>query len=280
MSRPKHILIVDEDPEVHRLLIAALGASGRRIENAYDAPAGLRAVEAAPYDLVITDLNLPAVDGIALHEQIRKLRPDARVVVMTAASTPENIIRAIRERAFAYFSKPFTTNFVTEIVERALTSTPSEDDIEVISASPRWLSLSLRCKMETADRIFQFLRELDTGLAAIEQDHIATAFREILLNAIEHGAGSDPNKKVTIACVRTDRAVLYYIRDPGEGFSFQELSHAAVSNPNEAPFEHTEVREKLGLRPGGFGILMSRQLVDELIYNEKGNEVLLIKYLP
>ena len=43
--------------------------------------------------------------------------------------------------------------------------------------------------------------------------------------------------------------------------------------------EHAEIREKLGMRPGGFGILMTRQLVDELIYNEQGNEVLLIKYL-
>ena len=42
---------------------------------------------------------------------------------------------------------------------------------------------------------------------------------------------------------------------------------------------HTEVREQMGLRPGGFGILMTRQLVDELLYNEAGNEVLLIKYL-
>jgi hypothetical protein len=61
--------------------------------------------------------------------------------------------------------------------------------------------------------------------------------------------------------------------------SRSNLDHAAVSNPAESPFEHSGVRERLGLRPGGFGILMTRQLVDEMIYNEKGNEVLLIKYL-
>src|SRR5580700_5138026 len=174
MGRKKRILIVDNDPGVHQSLAAALGSPSRRIENAYDGLAGLQAVEAAPYDLVITDLNMPGLDGTALHEHIRKLRPEARVVVMTAASTPEDIIRAIRERAFSYFSKPFTMNSVAEMVERALNSTPSEDDIEVISASPRWLTLSLRCKMDTADRILQFLRELDTGLPAAAQDNIAT----------------------------------------------------------------------------------------------------------
>ena len=57
------------------------------------------------------------------------------------------------------------------------------------------------------------------------------------------------------------------------------LDHAAVSNPEESPFEHNQVRERLGLRPGGFGILMTDQLVDELVYNERRNEVMFIKYL-
>ena len=105
------------------------------------------------------------------------------------------------------------------------------------------------------------------------------AFREILLNAIEHGAGSDPDKRVFITYVRTKRAALYYVRDPGQGFSFEHLQHAAVSNPADSPVEHAEIREKLGMRPGGFGIMMTRQLVDDLIYNEHGNEVLLIKYM-
>ena len=56
-------------------------------------------------------------------------------------------------------------------------------------------------------------------LPAAEQENIAAAFREILLNAIEHGAGNDPNKRVAITYVRADRALLYYVRDPGKGLS-------------------------------------------------------------
>jgi CheY-like chemotaxis protein/anti-sigma regulatory factor (Ser/Thr protein kinase) len=279
MSAPKRILIVDDDPDVHRLLTAAIEAPDRQIESAYDGLAGLRCVEAAAYDLVMTDVNMPGLDGMELLERIHRVRPDAIVMVMTVARTPENIVRAIRERALTYFSKPFTINAVSEMVERALNTVPSEDDIVVLSAVPNWLELRLRCKMETADRILQFVREMGVGIPAIEQEHIATAFREILFNAIEHGGGSDPDKHVTITYVRTARVVLYRVRDPGQGFSFQNLPHAAVSNPLEAPFEHAELREQLGMRPGGFGILMTRQLVDELVYNEAGNEVLLIKYL-
>jgi anti-sigma regulatory factor (Ser/Thr protein kinase) len=201
------------------------------------------------------------------------------VVLMTVANTPENIVRAIRERAFSYFSKPFTVNAVTDMVERALSGSDAEDDIQVLSARPHWLGLRLRCKLETAGRIVQFIRELGMDLPAAEQEHVTTAFREILLNAIEHGGGGNPDKRVIITYVRTKRAALYYVRDPGKGFSFEQLAHAAVSNPEDSPVEHAEVREKLGMRPGGFGILMTRELVDELIYNEHGNEVLLIKYL-
>jgi anti-sigma regulatory factor (Ser/Thr protein kinase) len=79
--------------------------------------------------------------------------------------------------------------------------------------------------------------------------------------------------------MRTDRALLFRVRDPGPGFSFDGLDHAAVTHSVTSPAEHAINREKMGMRPGGYGILLTRSLVDELLYNEKGNEALLIRYL-
>ena len=84
---------------------------------------------------------------------------------------------------------------------------------------------------------------------------------------------------VEVSYVRTRRMVLCKVKDPGTGFSLEELKHSAVANPPDQPFLHMAERENRGMRPGGFGILMSKKLVDDLIYNDKGNEVLLIKYL-
>ena len=56
------------------------------------------------------------------------------------------------------------------------------------------------------------------------------------------------------------------------------LAHAAVKTPDD-PFRHLELRHQMGLRPGGFGMLMTKNLADEVIYSAKGNEVILIKYL-
>jgi hypothetical protein len=57
------------------------------------------------------------------------------------------------------------------------------------------------------------------------------------------------------------------------------LPHAAISNPGDSPTRHVEIREQVGQRPGGFGILISRSLVDELAYNERGNAAMFVKYL-
>jgi anti-sigma regulatory factor (Ser/Thr protein kinase) len=73
--------------------------------------------------------------------------------------------------------------------------------------------------------------------------------------------------------------VLCRIKDPGEGFTLDEIQHAAVANPPDDPIRHAAYRQERGMRPGGYGILLAQKLVDELIYNEEGNEVLLVKYL-
>ena len=112
-----------------------------------------------------------------------------------------------------------------------------------------------------------------------ERDAVALAFREMLMNAIEHGAHFNATQHVSISYIRAKHMVLCRVKDPGEGFSLQEARHAAITNPPSDPIRHTAIREKQGLRPGGFGILLTKHIIDELIYSETGNEVVLIKYL-
>jgi anti-sigma regulatory factor (Ser/Thr protein kinase) len=69
------------------------------------------------------------------------------------------------------------------------------------------------------------------------------------------------------------------MEDPGAGFSRSALGHAAVANSEESPLGHLEIRKAAGMRVGGFGMLIAKKLVDEVIYNQKGNKVILIKYL-
>jgi CheY-like chemotaxis protein/anti-sigma regulatory factor (Ser/Thr protein kinase) len=275
----KRILIVDDDDATHALLNAMLRSADRDIESAFNGQEALSKVLAHSYDLVLTDINMPLLDGLALLIKIRAARPEMMVVVMTAESTPERVVASIREQAHGYVTKPFSRETIANIVDSALSASIAPDDVEVISARPGWISLRLRCKLGVADRLTQFFLELVADIDPEEREGVSTAFRELLTNAIEHGGHSDPRQWVSLTYMRGARSIMYYIRDPGEGFSFENLPHAAVSNRPGTPFEHSEIRDKLGMRPGGFGILMTRNFADEVLYSQKGNEVMLIKYL-
>ena len=78
--------------------------------------------------------------------------------------------------------------------------------------------------------------------------------------------------------MRTARAIVFYVRDPGPGFRLDDLPHAAISSPPGDPFSHMQRRAEAGLRPGGFGLLLARSIADEMLYSDKGNEVLLVKH--
>jgi CheY-like chemotaxis protein/anti-sigma regulatory factor (Ser/Thr protein kinase) len=272
------ILIVDDDPDIQALVLLSLKQTGYCADCVSSGQEALNRLQSEKYDVVLSDVLMPGISGLDLLHRIGEQCPSTPVVVMTAQNTSENLIRALREKAYAYFSKPFSPAAVVEMIESALHMPAGQDDIEVLSARPGWIALRLRCKMETADRLARFLREIQLGLTDEEQDDVAFAFRELLINAVEHGGKLDPEKKVEVACIRLGGVILYYIRDPGKGFSFEDLKHAAVAHPAGDAVSHIGVRQAAGLRPGGFGILLTRNIADELVYNEKGNEVLLVKY--
>ncbi|MFB3825296.1 MAG: ATP-binding protein [Bryobacteraceae bacterium] len=279
------ILIVDPETAVQDGLAAAFAACGWQTELVSDAQEALALLEIRTFDVIVADpcagdeACATRGDGCEWLRRVRALRPEAKVLVMTARHTPANVICALREQAYSYFSKPCAPRAVAEMVASSLSAGAGEGDLEVISSLPNWLTLLVRCKPDTADRLVQFLREIKVDIPAEQRDDIASALRELLLNAIEHGCSSDPAKCIRVSYIRTARAAVYHIQDPGPGFSFEHLEHTALGNPNEDPVRHLEVRAGKGVRPGGFGILLTRHLVDELFYNEKGNEVLFVKYL-
>jgi len=93
-------------------------------------------------------------------------------------------------------------------------------------------------------------------------------------NAIEWGNRKQVDRPVTVTYRIDSEKIVIVIRDEGSGFDRANLPHAA--NPEDVT-AHLPVREEKGLRAGGFGIFLTRGLVDELEYNETGNEVRLIK---
>jgi CheY-like chemotaxis protein/anti-sigma regulatory factor (Ser/Thr protein kinase) len=278
-AQTHRLLIVDDDPSVHELVQAMLVGTSWEADSASNGDDALARLESCSYDVLLTDILMPGMDGLALLGQLRNRHPHVPVVMMTVKNTPDHVLGSLRRDAAAYISKPFTRDTLLTTLQNALSASVTDDDIKILSDKPHWISLQIRCRIATADRLTQFVRELPSDLDADQREQIASAFRELLMNAVEHGGHLDPEKTVDLSYIRTARTIVYYIRDPGEGFSMDTLSHAAVANTDEEPFRHVELRRQMGLRPGGFGLLMTKSFADELIYSAKGNEVILIKYL-
>ena len=255
-----------------------LRAAGHTVETAKDGAAALARVRKKNFDLVLLDVWMPGLDGLAVLSRLREEPSQPKVVVMTADDTPETLLKAIRENAFNYVTKPVEPKQLVELVRSALASKALRP-IEVVSARPEWVELLVPCDREAAERIQEFMARLDTDLPEDVRSSVGQAFRELLMNAIEWGGKLDPTQNVRISFLRARRMLLYRIADPGKGFSFESLKHSALSNPPDQPMEHFVERERKGLRPGGFGLLMTRQTVDELLYNEAHNEVVFVKYL-
>jgi anti-sigma regulatory factor (Ser/Thr protein kinase)/ActR/RegA family two-component response regulator len=274
----KFALVVDADPQVAEILRSVLKPEDWAITPVASNQAALTLIEARPFTLVVTGARTTGREDVELLRQIRRVRPHTRLIILTDETTPDDVIASMRERAFSYFSKPISPNSLAEIVRLAAIEPSWDDGIEVASATPEWIDVIARCDKGTADRLVQFLQEV-SDLPNPERDNVATAFREMLLNAIEHGGNFDPQQFVELSYIRTQKMVICRIKDPGQGFSLEEIHHAAVNNPVYDPIRHALFREAQGLRPGGYGILIAKHLVDELVYSERGNEVLLIKHL-
>jgi DNA-binding response OmpR family regulator len=276
----RRILIVDDDRALRHVLAELLKAAGHTVDQTADGRDALSRVDSDLYDIVLLDIGLPGVNGLDVLAHARAAAKPPTVIVMTADDTPETLLGAVRRQAYRYLRKPFAPSAIVEVVDDAIQQESAAAlTIEVVSARPEWVELVAPCVLEMADRIQLFVMQLDTDLPDAVRESVAQAFHELMNNAIEWGGKLDPERKVRISCVRGKRMLLYRIADPGEGFDIARLEHAAISNPSDSPIQHAIIREEKGLRPGGLGLMMTRSLVDELIYNEARNEVILIKYL-
>ena len=278
------ILVVDDEQPLRELLVHMLSDAGFSVFSAGDGVTALDQLRREKFDLVLLDIWMPRMNGL---EVLAALKQDAaqsatlspKVIVVTADNTPESLLTSVREQAYQYVSKPFSSKAVVELVKKALSGEPEAGPIEVLSAKPAWVELLVPCDQSSAERIQSFMMKLEADLPEDVRQSVGQAFRELLLNAIEWGGAFDPNRKVRISYLRARKMLLYRIADPGPGFKFEGLTHSAVGNPPEDPLRHLLVRDKKHIRAGGFGIMLTRASVDELIYNEAQNEVVFVKYL-
>jgi anti-sigma regulatory factor (Ser/Thr protein kinase) len=273
------LLLVSPDAPLRAALQGSPLLAGHTVDASDGNVVALRLLRRRGHDVVVTRPDTSLDEDVAFTEEARIVCPGIRAIALAPESSPREVIAALRASVFACFTAPFDPSEIADMAARALEEPPDwKDGIQVVSATADWTSLRVNCRLLTAERLVTFLDELAKELPEPDRDALLLAFREILMNAMEHGGQLDPGQIVEVSAVRTARTIVYYVKDPGPGFDRGDLAHAAVSNPPHDPVAHAAARTEQGLRPGGFGLLLARKVVDEMIYSERGNEVLLIKY--
>lgn len=274
-----HILVVGKDQALVDALRSSVTLQNHAVDATRSALEALQVIRGAAIDVLVTDPARRVTEAMAFVDEVNRLRPGVRTILLAPEMTDADVVSALRAQVFACFTAPADPALIADMAVTALATEDWRRGIEVVSGLPTWMTLRVACGLVSADRITRFLTEWEQALPDDQRDLLMTAFREMLLNAMEHGAGFDADKVIEVTAAKTGRAIVYHFKDPGQGFDRGNLQHATVSPEPEAVLTTAIARAEQGLRPGGFGMLIARQVADELVYNEPGNEVLLIKHL-
>jgi CheY-like chemotaxis protein len=227
--------------------------------------------------LILLDLFAVNATGHAICQALKLDRQSNLIplIMVTPNTSPEDRVRGLEVGANYYLTKPFTREQLYHAISvvfawrRELQRYGTEGEIH----------FQLQSAGEYLEQMNQLLASLFlfTGLSQTQINHLMLAVRELGINAIEWGHRKQVERIVHVTYRIDSEKVTIVIRDSGPGFDPGNVPHAV--RPDD-PTAHLELREMLGLRDGGCGILMARGLVDELEYNETGNEVRLVKYFP
>jgi DNA-binding response OmpR family regulator len=267
-------LIVEDHPEQADLVARIVRLRNYDPIVAEDGETGLRLAREHLPDVVLLDLMLPDINGF---DVCRRLRTDRAtmlipVVMLTALNDVQHRVHGFRVGANAYLTKPYGVDDLFEAITLARAWRSSMDQ----------RALQGEIHVELMSEI-NFLKDLNDFLMLVCQTtpltndqviQLRQAVMEMAQNAIEWGNLHQSDLLVNITYRVYDDHLEIVVRDQGAGFDRLSLPHAAIAGD---PFSHLDVREKLGLRAGGFGLLICQGMVDEVRYNDVGNEVTLIK---
>jgi putative two-component system response regulator len=126
MGKEKLILVVDDEPKICEFLGILLGREGYQTDSAYSAAEALARIARNAYDLVLTDLKMPGMDGFELITRLKKIRPELPVIMITGYATVETAVQALRYGVDDYVTKPFNIEELRKVIARSLQSATAE----------------------------------------------------------------------------------------------------------------------------------------------------------
>jgi DNA-binding response OmpR family regulator len=270
----RNVLIVDDERDTNDLLADLVRARGFEPIQLFSGTGVLDAVRAHMPAVVLLDLMMPDLDGFAVCEQLKRNRETnlIPILMVTALNDANHRAQGVRVGANGYLTKPFTPDQLFTAIDRALAWQREHSE----HGTTGEIFFDIRSEPTYLQQVNDLLADLyaHTPLTERQVKDLRQAVMEMGGNAIEWGHRKVADLPLRITYRIDPTCVTLVITDQGPGFNPREIPHAASE---EDPIGHLDVRNNLGIREGGFGIMLARGLVDEFRYNETGNEVTLVK---
>jgi putative PEP-CTERM system response regulator len=208
------VLVVDDDDRLRKQVYWALKDSYRVLQ-AEDRPQTHRVIEEAPVDLILLDLRLPPMvntpeEGMKTLEEIRSAKPKIKVIVITADKKEETCLRAIKNGAYDYFSKPFDLEEMRVVLKRALYRQDLEHKIQRLrlQLEERYNFASIVGKSEPMRQIFEVIGILSQANCTVLLRGESGTGKELVARAIHYNSQRAGNPFVPVNCAAIPESLL------------------------------------------------------------------------
>jgi len=294
MPDPSHILVVDDSPTQLRQIQFLLEREGFVVQSAGDGVQAIAAIENNMPMLVVTDLQMPEMNGLELVASVKQTIPSLPVILTTSQGSEEIASQALKAGAASYVPKRELNDTLIPVLQQVMAVNKAAKAVPAVAQNAVESTITLEVTNDEG-QIPDIISRLELPMVELdlfdegERMQIAMALDEALLNAMIHGnleVSSElrqnddgapyvnmiaqrkeetpyKDRKVTIKLEATNEQITFTIRDDGPGFDA-----AALRDPTDP--ENIE-------RAGGRGLLLINAFMDEVSHNEVGNEIRMTK---
>jgi two-component system nitrogen regulation response regulator GlnG len=225
------VLIADDDRSIRTVLTQALGRSGYQVRSTGNAATLWRWVEDGEGDLVITDVVMPDENGLDLIPRIKRIRPDLRIIVMSAQSTLMTAVKAAQRGAFEYLPKPFDLQELLSVVGRAL-ATPSEPTLSVSEPRDSEERLPLIGRSPAMQEIYRTIARLTTADLTVMINGESGTGKELVARALHDYGKRRAGPFVAINMAAIPRELI-----ESELFGHERGAFTGATNRSQGRFE-------------------------------------------
>jgi two-component system response regulator HydG len=234
MAEPATLLVADDDPGLRESLERTLTREGYRVVLASDGRAALERVQAGGVDLIVTDLRMPGLTGLELLRAAKAIMPDVDVILLTAFGTVEEAVKAMKDGAYDFLTKPFRREQLIKLVDKAL---ERRDLIEQNKALKKQLE-DIRAKGQMIGASPSFRRMLtlveqvaDSSATILIQGESGTG-KELVARAIHERSGRRAGPFVAVNCAALPETLL-----ESELFGYEKGAFTGAAGRKEGRFE-------------------------------------------